>query len=62
MSNEAEILYIPDIARLQNRTEAAIRTAIQRRSTSIPRPFRLGSRWAWRKTDYQQWLAKKAAG
>lgn len=57
---ESDVLFVPDLADRLGRTEAAIRTAIHRGSDSIPRPFRLGSRWAWRKTDYDNWLAKKA--
>lgn len=64
--SEADVLYVPDMARKLGRTEAAIRTAIERdrlrgsRKKSLPPPFKLGGKWAWRRADFEAWLAEKA--
>lgn len=59
--SEDKILYVPELARRLNRTEAAIRQAVLRESDSIPPGFRMGRRLAWRSSTVEKWLAKKDA-
>lgn len=57
-----EIIYVGDLAGLMATSEAAIRSHIQRKAwpCAIPRPFRIGRRWAWRLNDVKEWLEEKA--
>jgi len=59
---QADVLYVPELAAKLGRSEAAVRMAVARRSDSVPRPFYLGRRIAWRREDVDGWLAKKAKG
>lgn len=62
----SDVLYIPDLAKKLGRTESAIRVAVQRdahlgvRKKRLPPAFKMGRLWAWRVTDVDAWLAKKA--
>ena len=56
----SEVLYIPELAAMLGKTEAAVRAAVQRGSDAVPPPFRLGRLHAWRKADVDAWLAAKA--
>lgn len=49
--HEPEILYVPDMAAKLGKTEAAIRQAFYRGADWLPKPFRMGSRIAWRVKD-----------
>ncbi|HYC87226.1 MAG TPA: hypothetical protein VEB86_18470 [Chryseosolibacter sp.] len=59
--SEDKILYVPELARRLNRTEASIRQAILRKSDSVPPGFKLGRRLAWKSSTVEKWLAKKDA-
>ncbi|WP_347259003.1 hypothetical protein [Methylocaldum sp.] len=59
--SEDKILYVPELARRLNRTEAAIRQAVLRESDSIPPGFKLGRRLAWKSSTVEKWLDKKNA-
>lgn len=61
MSEEADVLYVPDLARRLGTTETAVRHALANRSGAVPRgAFKLGRRWAWRAADVERFLAEKA--
>lgn len=53
------VIYISDLARALGGSEASIRTHIARRNwpRAIPKPLRIGARWAWRRQDVEAWLA-----
>lgn len=57
---QPEILYVTDLARLMGRTEAAVRTAVNRRAAWVPPPFNVGRRIAWRRVDVDAWFARQA--
>lgn len=59
----SDVLFLPDLARRLGLTEAAVRGHLRRGNfTAVPKPFRLGQRrLAWRLTDYETWLAKRAS-
>ena len=58
-----EIIYVPDIATFLGVSHAAIRGYIQRRDwpRSIPEPFRIGAKYAWRIDGLKKWLDEKSA-
>lgn len=58
---EDQVLYVSDLARRLNRTEAAIRQAVLRESDFVPPGFRLGCRLAWKSSTVEKWLQKKNA-
>lgn len=58
---EDQVLYVSDLARRLNRTEAAIRQAVLRESDFVPPGFRLGRRLAWKSSTVEKWLQKKNA-
>ena len=51
MSPEPEVIYVPELARMLGRTEAAIRSAWNRGAAWLPRPIGMGRRLAWRRAD-----------
>lgn len=53
---DAEILYVPDLAKMLGLTEAAIRGHYYRRSGAIPKGFKLGAKLAWRRSSVLQFL------
>ena len=56
----ADLLYIPDMAKLLGTTEAAIRSRIQR-NADIPPHAKLGSRIIWTQPMYDKWLQAKTS-
>jgi predicted DNA-binding transcriptional regulator AlpA len=60
MNQQSEVLYVPDLARKLGRTEAAIRTAVNRKADWLPPAFSMGRRLAWRVTDVDKFLAAQA--
>jgi len=57
----ADIIYIPEMAKRLDRTEAAIRMAIQEGRDTVPRHFKIGRRICWTEEIYQKWLNKQIA-
>jgi predicted DNA-binding transcriptional regulator AlpA len=55
----SEILHIPAMAKELSMTEAALRSAIQRRSKAVPPHIKLGSRVAFKRADFIRWLDKQ---
>lgn len=53
------ILYVPDMAKKMNKTHAAIRAAVSRGSESVPKPFKLGQKWAWVEADVDSFIKQK---
>lgn len=60
--NQADVLYVPDVARRLGRSVASIRNAVARGSPWLPPPFRLGRRVAWYRPDFDQALRRLARG
>lgn len=56
----ADVLYIADLAKKLGRTEAAIRSGINRGVDWLPKPFPMGRRIAWRRADVDAFLAEQA--
>lgn len=59
-THQADVLHVPQMARKLGRTEASIRTAVNRGDTWLPPPFRQGRRICWRAVDVDAFLAKQA--
>lgn len=55
--NQPQVLYVPQLAAQLGRTEAAIRSAVNRGADWLPPPFPMGRRLAWRKEDVDRFLA-----
>jgi predicted DNA-binding transcriptional regulator AlpA len=60
VTNEADVIYVPELAKKLGKTEAAVRAAYYRKSDAIPPAFKMGRELAWRLSDVNDWLAKKA--
>lgn len=58
MTTQAEVLYVPDMARKLGRTEASIRSAVNRGTDDLP-PRLEGRRLAWRTVTVDAWLAAR---
>lgn len=58
--SEPQVLYVPDMAKMLGRTEAAIRTAVNRGAEWLPPSFPMGRRIAWRRADVDAFLATQA--
>lgn len=60
MTQQSDVLYVPDLARKLGRTESAIRTAVNRGANWLPPSFSMGRRLAWRAVDVDRFLAEQA--
>lgn len=60
MTTDTAVLYVADLAKLLGRTEAAIRTGVNRGVEWLPKPFPMGRRLAWRRQDVDDFLAAQA--
>lgn len=61
MKNEAsDLLYVADLARKLGRTEAAIRSAVNRKADWLPPAFPMGRRLAWRLADVEAFLQRQS--
>ena len=56
---DAEVLYVPDLARMLGMTEAAVRGHFYRRSGANPKGFKLGAKLAWRRATVLQFLEER---
>lgn len=54
--NQPQVLYVPQLAAQLGRTEAAIRSAVNRGAAWLPPSFQMGRRLAWRKEDVDKFL------
>ncbi len=54
----SDVLYVPDLARKLGRTEASIRSAVNRGGDDLP-PRLKGRRLAWRTVTVDTWLAAR---
>lgn len=59
MTDDQQVLYVRDLARLLGMSEAAIRGHYYRRSGALPPTLKLGARLAWRRATVLSWLAEK---
>lgn len=60
MTQQPEVLYVPQLAAKLGRTDAAIRAAVNRGADWLPPPFTMGRRLAWRSVDVDKFLADRA--
>lgn len=58
---ETQVLFVPDLARMLNMTEAAIRGHYYRRSGAIPKAFKMGKKIAWRRESVLEFLKQREA-
>jgi predicted DNA-binding transcriptional regulator AlpA len=56
----AEVWHVRELAAYLGMTEEAVRTAVHRRLGSVPPGFKLGTRWAWLRSDVDAWLRRQA--
>lgn len=56
MSEESEVVYVADLARILGRTEASVREAIRRGVPWLPNGFKMGVRHCWLRADVMQFL------
>lgn len=56
---QAEIIHIPDLAKIMNRTESSIRSAISTGADWVPPSFRMGKRICWRRESVHAFLQGK---
>lgn len=61
MKESTYILYVPDMAKKMNKSAKALRAAITQGSESIPKPFKLGKKWAWVEADVDAFIERKKA-
>lgn len=58
----SEVIYVRDLAEMLGKSEAAIRSAIRRGSSSIPPGmFKTGTENCWRRETVDRWLRKLEA-
>lgn len=57
---QADVLYIADAAPRLGKTETALRAMCQRGSKNMPKPIKIGGKWAWRRAEFNRWV--KQAG
>lgn len=59
---EKEILHIPDMARLMNRSECAIRSAIRDKAAWLPPFFKQGVKICWRPESVRKFVEEYEKG
>jgi hypothetical protein len=56
MSEESEVIYVADLARILGRTETSVREALRRGVPWLPNGFKMGVRHCWLRADVMQFL------
>jgi len=51
---QRQVLYIDDVCGRLGMSRDAVRGAVKR--GHVPRPGRLGRRWAWDRREFERWL------
>lgn len=59
---EPEILHVPELAKMLNRTESSIRSAIRDGASWMPPGFKQGQRHCWRIESVRQFLRDCESG
>lgn len=59
---EPEIIHIPELAAIMNRSESSIRTAIRDGAAWMPPGFKQGVKWCWRTYSVRRFLEECEAG
>ncbi len=54
MAEQKKVLYIDDVTERLGMSRDAVRSAVKR--GHIPRPGRIGRRWAWDRQEFDDWL------
>lgn len=66
MSEQADVLYINELAVKLGRSPIAVRGGIHKMMREgkeinwLPKPFMMGSKYAWLRSDVDEWLKQKA--
>lgn len=63
-TTSADVLYIADVAAKLGKSTDAVRASVhrlmnQKKPVDLPRPFKIGSEWAWSRSTFDAWLADK---
>lgn len=56
MDDDCEVVFIPGLAKMLGRTEAAVRQGLSRGVDWLPKSFKMGSRHCWLKDDVREFL------
>lgn len=59
MNTDTDVLHVPELARKLGRTEASIRSSVNRGGEDLPPRLMIGRRLAWRAVTVEQWLAAR---
>jgi len=59
---ESEILHIPEMAKLLNRSECAIRSAVRDKAAWMPPHFKQGVKLCWRRSSVLKFLGEYEEG
>jgi len=58
----SEVCYVPQVAQMLGMTETALRAHVYRRTSSVPAPFKLGRKLAWRRDSVLEFLRRAERG
>ncbi len=62
--SEADILYVPELAKKLGRTEKAIRSGLAKAKRTqvewLPPAFKFGDKWAWKRADVDRFIDEMA--
>ncbi len=58
-TEQKEVYYIPDIAKILGKSEAAIHMGISRKVTWLPPPGRVGTKLAWDRKEFDAFRIKQ---
>ena len=59
---DSEVIYIPEIAKMIGKSDAAVRAMLHRTPNKLPPSFKIGRKHAWNRGDVKAWLKKQAKG
>ncbi len=59
---DEDVIYIPGLAKMLDKSDAAVRAMLHRTPEKLPKSFRIGRKYAWNRADVRAWLKKQAKG
>lgn len=62
VSDDSEVIYIADLARMYGKTEASIREGIRRGVEWLPKGAKIAGKHAWLREDVRKFLREYMAG
>lgn len=60
--SQSEVIHIPELAAMMNRSESSIRTAIRDGVSWMPPGFKQGVKWCWMRSSVRRFLEECEAG